>query len=216
MSNTSVASLPGSAPAGPVEGIRVGTWNVSSWVQERLAPIETLGVQLLALQETKLSTTDLENKRATLKQLGYVLHHGHAAPVHRAGGHADSCGVGFLASPGVAVSPLMPQGAAWKRLHAMARVHAVQVPPRPGLASGLRLFSVYAPLQRDPCREVFTTTFLEMVASLDMQIPTLLMGDFNGTVSPERDFSSSDEERTFAVCCPTCWGLGVPFWICSW
>ena len=30
---------------------------------------------------------------------------------------------------------------------------------------------------------------MDMVAILDMQTPTLLMGDFNGTVSPERDYS---------------------------
>ena len=77
----------------------------------------------------------------------------------------------------------------------MARVHAVQVPPRPGLALKLRQYSVYAPLQRDPCREVFTTAFLEMVASFDMQVPRLLMGDFNGTDSPEGDFSTPEEER---------------------
>ena len=81
-----------------------------------------------------------------------------------------------------------------------------------GLAMGLRPFSVYAFLQRDPCREVFTTTFLAMVASLDMQIPTLLMRDFNSTVSPGRDLFTPDEERQVSVCCLACWDLVAPFW----
>ena len=110
----------------------------------------------MALQETKLAAHYIENVRAALRRDGYVFHPGHAVTPHRAGGRGDSCGVGFLASPGVAVSPIMPQGAAWRRLHAMARVHAVQVPPRTGLPAGLRIFSVYVPLQTNPaCRDIF-------------------------------------------------------------
>ena len=74
----------------------------------------------------------------------------------------------------------------------MCRLHAVLVPPRPGLLLGLRVFSVYAPLRRDPTRDEFTRLFLELVAMLDMQIPTLLLGDFNGSVSPSRDYSSGE------------------------
>ena len=192
MSEQATTEGAGPGDGRPSEGVRIGTWNVSWWTGSRLAPVSSLGVQLLAMQETKLSALPLENARGSLKRMGYVLHHGHSVPAHRAGGHGDSCGVGILASPGVAVSPLMPHGAAWKRLHAMARVHAVMVPPRPGLAAGLRIFSVYAPLQRDPGRDVFTAAFLEMVACLDMQIPTLLLGDFNGTISPDRDFSTGE------------------------
>ena len=55
---------------------------------------------------------------------------------------------------------------------------------------GLRVFTVYAPLSRAPEREAFNGVFLEFVAGLDMQIPTLLMGDFNGTVASDRDHSS--------------------------
>ena len=121
------------------------------------------------------------------------MHHGHPCTVRRAGGHGDSCGVGILAAPGVAVSPLFPEGISWRRLHAMQRVHAVVVPPRPGLPRGLRLFTVYAPLQEDVTRAAFTSAFLDVVAILDMQVPTLLMGDFNGTVAPNRDYNHSDK-----------------------
>ena len=181
------ALMGGGPEGGPV---RVRTWNVSWWVGERLGAFRPFGAQLWALQETKLAPVFLETARGALKREGYVLHHGQASTVHRAGGHGDRCGVGVLAASGVAVSPLMPQGAAWRRLHAMQRVHAVQVPPRPGLSLGLRLFTVYAPLQQDETRGVFNAAFLEMVATLDMQVPTLLLGDFNGTVHPEQDYNS--------------------------
>ena len=49
---------------------------------------------------------------------------------------------------------------------------------------------MYAPLPRDPGREAFNGTFLEFVAALDMQVPTLLLGDFNGTVAPDWDHRS--------------------------
>ena len=176
----------------PPDGVRLGTWNVSWWTNSRFGPLSSLGAQLVALQETKLLSLQLENARGSVQRLGYTLHHGLAAAEHRAGGYGDRCGVGILASPGVAVSPLMPQGGPWRRLHAMSRVHAVFVPPRAGLAGGLRIFSVYAPLPRDPCREAFTSAFLEMVSSLDMQVPTILLGDFNGSICPDRDYSSHE------------------------
>ena len=121
-----LSSPPSSSSGGLV---RIGTWNVSWWTRDRLGPIESLRAQLVALQETKLASIPLENVRASLKRRGYVLHHGHPVPVRR-DFHGDSCVVGVLASPGVVVAPLLPQGAAWRRLHAMARVHAVLVPPR--------------------------------------------------------------------------------------
>ena len=91
----------------------------------------------------------------------------------------------------------MPSGrscfAHYASLHAMSRLHAVLVPPRSGFPSGFRLFfPSVRPLQRDPCREVFTTTFMEMVATLDMQVPTIIMDDFNGSVCPTRDYSKGD------------------------
>ena len=73
----------------------------------------------------------------------------------------------------------------------------------------------FTPFSSDPCRQVFNTTFLEMVVLLDIQVPTLLMADFNGTVSPERDFSTPDDVR-FVVCYHACCHPVVPFWTCSW
>ena len=74
--------------------VRVGTWNVSWWTGSRLAPLASLGAQLVAVQETKLSFLQLGPVRASLKRMGYSLHHGHPAPVHREGGHGDRGGVG--------------------------------------------------------------------------------------------------------------------------
>ena len=176
MSDPTFVELEPSGSVGECSGsgvVRIGTWNVSWWTAARLAPVVCLKAQLVALQETKLHRLQVESVRSSLKRLGFTLHHGHAVSEDR-GGHSG--GVGVLASPGVAVAPLLPQGAAWRRLHAMARVHAVQVPPRPGLPLGLRVFSVYAPLHYDRTREVFGKTFMELVACLDMQIPTLFGG----------------------------------------
>ena len=89
-----------------------------------------------------------------------------------------------MASPGVALSPLAPVTPAHRRLHTKGRLHGVLLPPRPALPLGLRVYSVYAPLSRDPGREAFNEVFLDFAVGLDMQFPTLLLGDFNGTVEP--------------------------------
>ena len=186
----SSGSLSASSSAQVESPLCVGSWNVSWWTQERLAPLSSLQVHLCALQETKLACLPLENVRSFLRRQQYTLHHGAAVSSRRSGGHGDSAGVGVLAAPGVAVSPLSPIGAAWHRLHGMARLHGVVLHRRPGLPLGLRVFSVYAPLQRDSARPAFNAAFIEFVAQLDMQIPTLLLGDFNGSVAPERDFTA--------------------------
>ena len=193
MPRTSTAELGGSeAPSLPKVGVSIGTWNVSGWSSHRLAPISSLGTTLFAVQETKLSSLFVGKVCSSLKCTGFTLHHGWAVPARRVGGHGASCGVGVLAGDGVAVSPLPPEGPAWKRLFAMSRVHGVFVRPRPSLPQGLRVFSIYAPLQRDATREAFNLAFIDLVASLDMQLPTLFMGDFNGTIAPERDYSSGE------------------------
>ena len=43
---------------------------------------------------------------------------------------------------------------------------------------------------QDPAQDAFVAAFLDFVAGLDMQIPTLFLGDFNGTVCPDRYYSS--------------------------
>jgi hypothetical protein len=72
----------------------------------------------------------------------------------------------------------------------MSRLHAVLVPPRVGLPLGLLLFTVYAPLSDDLEREVFNAEFIALVHSLDMHIPTIFMGDFNGSVAPHQDYDA--------------------------
>ena len=81
-------------------------------------------------------TSLLENARGALKRAGCTLHHDQASAVRRVGFLRDKAGVSFLASPGIAVSPLLPRGPAWRRLHAMGRLHGVAVPPRPDLSRG--------------------------------------------------------------------------------
>ena len=76
-------------------------------------------------------------------------------------------------------------------LHAQRRIHAVRLPPRPGLPLGLLMLSVYAPLPghaQQLQRSQFNSALLDLTCSLDLQQPTLLLGDFNGSILPDRDF----------------------------
>ena len=180
-----------SEPSTPASGgsVVVGTWNVSWWCGARFEPVRALGVSILALQETKLARVPVEHACGEAAERGYALHHGRPVPTIHSGVHGNCRGVGFLVARGVAVSQTPPQGPAWLRLHAMQRLHAVSLPPRPGLPLGLRLFTVYAPLRRDPCHAAFTAAFLDLLFELDLSVPTLFMGDFNGSVLPARDYS---------------------------
>ena len=53
-------------------------------------------------------------------------------------------------------------------------------------------FSICAPVHRDPCWEVLTPTFLELVTILDMQVLRIIMGNVNGSVCLIRDYSKGD------------------------
>ena len=60
------------------------------------------------------------------------------------------------------------------------------------------LFSIYAPLAEHDLeveRSQFATSFIEFTHQLDLQIPTLLLGDFNGSFCPSRDFLNSARQR---------------------
>ena len=87
--------------------------------------------------------------------------------------------MGFVAQPGVALAPKLPVGPAWRWLHLMGRLHAAQLPPRPGLPRGLLLLSIYAPLQgRQQAveRGKFAAALQEVTHTLDMQVPHLAAG----------------------------------------
>ena len=73
--NEPLSLVSGSLPARRPDTIRVGTWNVSWWTQTRLVSIQSLDVQLIALQETKLSSLYVEQARSSLKHKAFVLHH---------------------------------------------------------------------------------------------------------------------------------------------
>ena len=57
----------------------------------------------------------------------------------------------------------------------------------------MRIFTVYAPLRRyTALREAFDRDLLDLIFSLDLAVPTLLLGDFNGSVEPAIDFSAGE------------------------
>ena len=118
-------------------------------------------------------------------------------------------GVAFLLGPGVAAKELDPAGAAWKKLWEMQRLHGICFPPRAGLPHGLRVFSVYAPIwqlimtpERKAILNEFHDAFREFVATLDMRVPTLFCGDWNGTTEPEKDYSEKPKDHRVRRCCP--------------
>lgn len=187
----------------PLAGtLRVGTWNMSHWSVDKVHTIvRDIPVDVLALQETHLAPLPLEWARTSSSSFHLHLHHGRPAAPVGSSPHGRSCGVGFVATRGVPLSPLLPQGAPWRMLHAMRRLVAVQFPPRPGLPHGLQLVSLYAPLSTQPTeRARFVLALLELTHSLDMQIPTLLLGDFNGSLCPARDVASGAHGHSLPVC----------------
>ena len=127
-------------------------------------------------------------------RLNWKLVHGKAVPLATSKLGGRSRGVAALVGPGVAVREAMPPGRAWKRLWEAQRVQMVEFPPRAGLPKGLRIVNVYAPVtrwavdQEDVERVWFQEMFIEAVSALDLGIPTLFAGDWNGTVHPERDY----------------------------
>ena len=176
----------------PPDGeVRLGTWNVSHWSAVKADLIATtIGASILAVQETHLAPLPLEWAHTTARHLGLHLHHGRAAVPMANSPHGRSCGVGFVATSGVALSPVLPLGSPSRMLHSVRRLHAVQLPPRLGLPHGLLLLSVYAPLQERQLsaeRARFVDAMLAVTHTLDMQVPTLLMGDFNGALIPAQD-----------------------------
>ena len=140
---------PGGAAAAAAEAaVVVGTWNMSTWSPAKAYIIrQEVGATILAVQETDLANFSLKCARSSCQALGIHFHHGHPVPAVAKQFYGHSCGVGFVTAAGAAVSQVLPAGAAWRRLHAMQRLHAVQLAPRPGLPRGIVLFSVYAPLQ---------------------------------------------------------------------
>ena len=183
--------LPG-APSVPGR-VRIGTWNVSGWSLHRAGVIvEDVGADVLAVQETHLSPVMLERSMAAAhRHHGLRLHHGRPVPPSEGGLFGRRCGVGFVAAPGVALVPAPPRGAPWRMLHAMYRLHGVQIPPRPGLPLGVLLLSVYAPVAargQQLERARYALAMAQLTPELDMQMPTLLLGDFNGSAFPHRDY----------------------------
>jgi hypothetical protein len=118
--------------------LRVATWNMSGWRAAKARAVFTeISADVLAVQETHLAAVPLQWAHGTMRDVGGHLHHGHPVKAVGKGTFGRSCGVGFVAQPGVAVSPVLPVGAAWRWLHHVGRLHAVRLAPRPGLPQGL-------------------------------------------------------------------------------
>jgi exonuclease III len=183
--------------------LRIGSWNLSHWSPEKAerAAVE-VPFDILAVQKTHLAMVPLGRAYSEEAALGLHFHHGLRVAESGHSIHERSCGVGFLTRRGLALSPVLPVGAAGRRLHAQGRWHAVRLEPRPDLPRGLLLVTVYAPLESQDRRAAqlqWNALMLERLHGLGMQVPTLLLGDFNRSMLPSRDFLSESGGRR-AVC----------------
>jgi exonuclease III len=172
---------------------------VSGWSVEKAQVIASeIRADVLAVQETHLAKYPLECAHTTSRNMELHLHHGPPVTERVNGIYGRSCGVGFVTRRGVPLAAVDPVGAAWRKLEAVGRWHGVRLAPRLGLPLGLLLLSVYAPLQvraQQGAREAFVSLVQEVTHGLDMQVPTLLLGDFNGSADPPRDFLSVSGSR---------------------
>eukprot|EP00667_Euglena_gracilis_P032813 EG_transcript_51541 len=115
------AAPPGGVPASV---LRVGTWNMSHWTAAKVSMVAALvSADVLAVQETHLAQVPLLSAHTTAANAGLHLHHGRPVQTTNRSEHGKSCGVGFLWRQGIAVLPAMPACPAWRRLHAMRRLH---------------------------------------------------------------------------------------------
>ena len=188
---------PSPPSAGALPVLRIGTWNMSHWTAPKVSLVASdIAMDILALQETHLAPIPLEVAHTTARNAGLHLHHGGPVTPMAHSEHGRSCGVGFLTRNHLPLLPAIPNCPAWRRLAAMRRLHGVRLAPRAGLPLGLLLLSIYAPLQTQSAeRSIFTNAFLDLVHSLDMQQPTLLLGDFNGSACPARDYGGHRSQQ---------------------
>ena len=150
----------------------VGSWNMSGWqaAKAQMVLAESYA-DIMAIQETHLAPMPLHWAYESLKSADFHLHHGNPVKAVSEGTFGRSCGVGFVAASGVALSRVLPVGPAWRWLQSVGRLHVVQLPPRRGLPRGLLLASVYAPLQvrqQAAHRQKFVEALLAFTHILDL------------------------------------------------
>jgi exonuclease III len=164
--------------------IRIGTWNVPHWSAARASVIAfDVAADIVAVQETHLAKLPLERAKTTSVSLGMRLLHGAAAQPVGNSEHGKVCGVGFLVKAGIALTREMPSTPPWRMLNAERRLHVASIPPRPHLPLGLLLVSLYAPLHTQETERLrFDAALAAFTHELDLQRPTLLLGDFNDTI----------------------------------
>ena len=170
----------------------VGSWNLSGWSAGRLRAIaEDLDVGVLAVQETHLMPVKLERAHGAARRVGCRLVHGRAVPpMETRRTQGQHLGVGFVVRQAVVTQPVLPTGAAERMLHATGRLCMLRLPPSLAMPQGLLLASFYAPQAKSEEAPRFRAAVIEVLTALDAAVPTLLLGDWNGTTTPSRDYLS--------------------------
>lgn len=175
---------------------KITSWNVTSLSEFRLENISLMNSEIFVLQETHLPPLALETRTRQARRLGLLLIHGRPAD------NAKRRGVGFLlrSITGVTAFNVSPLGNSWKSLWQAQRLHVIKLPPRRGLPLGLIIVNVYSPAFSTTPHEKaeslwFCNEFISFVSALDLNIPTILCGDWNGSQNPKRDYEGPAKNR---------------------
>ena len=168
------------AENGNTKTLKLYTYNMFSWTHARGEEIMDWDGDIVALQETKLDQQYLEKARSFCSARNWTIYHGSPSPVCPKMKRGNKRGVGVLTSPGLALQPVKPNSPTWTKLNGMGRIVVVKMPPTVDLPRGVWIISVYAPLQSDPQRKAFNALFWETLCEWDMQIPMIMLGDWNG------------------------------------
>ena len=184
----------------------MGCWNIGGWTTPKVVQIAEMGLDIVAVQETWLDRVSMESAKRTCAGLEMKLLHGPPVIPKKGRVKGRSGGVGFVAKTSMPFKPKGGCSPGVMRIEAQGRMAMVVLPPSDDLPRGLHIISIYAPVRGDKSRDAFTNDLWDAVMEWDMGIPTLLLGDFNGT-SPE----SPSQGHTASQLMTKLVGPGGPF-----
>ena len=156
------------------EPLRLISANVSGFLSH-WEPIAAWGADVVALQETHLTSASMRHASAQARGAGYASHWGH--PVSPRHGAVTAVGVGLLARTHLPcrrahiLSDPQPQG-----LWSSARWAPFDI-PLPG-GQQLRIYVAYGMCNQPTRNNDFLKAVFEEAATT-MSVPTLILGDFN-------------------------------------
>jgi hypothetical protein len=188
--------------------IRLVSWNLGGWCNERIEDLREMNGDVFALQETHLAKIPLGHAKNACEKNKLRLLHGPPVIPRKGYIKANRCGVGVISRMELPLKITGQGEPSGMRLESKGRSVSTFFPPTNELNRGLRITSLYAPQQKDHVeRESFAADVWDLVCTWDMGIPTVLCGDFNG-VSPEIEHARREGSCTLLT---RLLGPGGPF-----